>query len=210
MVRRAFAGVVGAVFALLPLVLVNAIVTTTGALNSLTPNADQQSLVVGATALVGGVLLGGGLAGWIAGRASGTAAGGVAGVIAALLYAGSLIGVIMLGGSGREGLPYVQVHPIRASAAILLVAAVLVAVALIAGRIVSPPAQPALAPSAGNATPRYAPGAGPRMDPRYGGQGLQPASHTGWQSGPPRPREPVSAPRPPQSRSGPSGPRYPR
>jgi hypothetical protein len=202
MVRRALAGVVGAVLGLLPLVLVDVMVNNPGAMGELAPTSDQ-SLLLSGTALVGGLLLGGGVAGWIAGRTGGVRAGGVGGTVAAVLYAGSLISVILLGGSrGQQGLPYVQVHPIRSSAAILLVASVIIVISLIAGRVVSPAVssapQFAGGVRSGNARP---------MDARLRPQPPQPVPSSGWQPSSSRPREQMSAPHPQQSRSA---PRYPR
>jgi hypothetical protein len=202
MVRRALAGVVGAVLGLLPLVLVDVVVNNPGAMGELAPTSDQ-SLLLGGTALVGGLLLGGGVAGWIAGRTDGVRAGGVGGTVAAILYAGSLISVILLGGShGQQGLSYVQIHPIRSSAAILLVASMIIVIALIAGRVVTPAASSAPL-SAGDAWSGYARPVDVRLRP----QPPQPAPPGGWQPISSRPREQMNAPRPQQSRSA---PRYPR
>jgi hypothetical protein len=198
MARRALAGLLGALLGLLPLVVVDAVVNSPTLMGSLTPTTDQAALM-SLTAVVGGLLLGGGAAGWIAGRKAGISAAAAAGVVTALLYASALIGAILLGGArGQQGLPYVQLHPVRSSAVVLLVASVMIVVALLAGWIVRPAPQ---APAA--MRPAY-PDRPPA--PRYAAPNSTPGAPGAWPA-PARPSQPMSAPRPRQSQSA---PRYPR
>jgi hypothetical protein len=135
MVRRVIAGILGCVAGVLPLVLVNVLVNGAGTFGDLETAAAQNAVLFGAVALLGGILLGGAIAGWIAGRRGGAAAGGVAGIIAGVLYAITVILLVVGGARQGWGPPIAALHPIRASAAILLVGALLTAVALGVGAL---------------------------------------------------------------------------
>jgi hypothetical protein len=151
MVKRVWAGVLGGVAGILPLLLVNLAVNAGGALGGVEAFAAQDALALGILALLGGVALGGGLAGWLAGRAGGTAAAGLSGALAAALYAVTVILLLVGGAKQGWGPPVAAIHPIRVSAAIILVACLLLGVALIAGALASrggmvAPADPPAAP----------------------------------------------------------------
>ena len=191
MVSRALAGLIGAVVGLLPLIAVDAVVNNPASLGSLAPNSDQAPLL-SLTAVVGGLLLGGALAGWIAGRKAGIGAAAAGGVVAALLYAGALIAVILLGAArSQQGLPYVQMHPVRSIAVVLLVASVMIVVALVAGWVVRPTKVAADAQPAYQVHP---------TGPRYPQQGPALRSPAAWPP-PARAARPLSAPRPQHRKS---------
>jgi hypothetical protein len=202
MVRRALAGLVGAALGLLPLLLLSVLMSDPARSGTAAPS-NSQVVQAGATALIGGLLLGGGVAGWIAGRKAGVAGGTAAGIVAAVFYAATLIGGIFFGGvRGKDGLYYVGLHPLRSSAAILMVASVIIVVSVLASLVVRPAGrvgpQPAAAPMASYGrppSPRYVP------QPPYAG------GSAAWPPSQPRSREQISVPRTRQSQSR---PRYPR
>jgi hypothetical protein len=78
------------------------------------------------------MLLGGAVAGWMAGR-RGLGAAALAGGIAALWYAVCIILLVVGGAKAGWGPPIAALHPLRFSAAILLVASLLLLVALLVG-----------------------------------------------------------------------------
>jgi hypothetical protein len=130
--RMVPAGILGGVLGVLPLALLNVIVNASGALGAVETLAASNSALLGAAALLGGLALGGAVAGWLAGRGGlGVAAG--AGSIAALWYAVCVILLVVGGAKAGWGPPIAALHPLRASAAILLVASLLLLVALLAG-----------------------------------------------------------------------------
>lgn len=137
MARRVVAGILGGVAGILPLVLVNLLVNTGGALGDVQAVAVEYALALGVVALLGGVLAGGGLAGWLgARRGGGIGAAGMAGALAAALYAVTVILVLVGGARQGWGPSVAAIHPIRVSAAIILVACLLLGVALITGAVV--------------------------------------------------------------------------
>lgn len=176
MARRVVAGIVGGALGVLPLVLVNLLVNAGGALGDVEAVAAQSALLLGIVALLGGVLAGGILAGWLAGRTGGAPAAGFAGTLAALLYAITVILVIVGGAKQGWGPSVAAIHPLRVSAAILLVACLLLGVALATGalvgrgRVVAPaygPAPSERRPRSGlPSDPRNRPPNGPRRDLR--------------------------------------------
>lgn len=147
--------------------------------------------MVGAIALVAGLLLGGPTAGLIGGRSLKTGGGargaGTTGIVAAALYAVSVIG-LMEAGRAFDALPLaVTEHPIRVSLGIVFLAALLLLVALVigafAGKSAETPApnavpggqQPARSmnashPGGGNRAggPAYGAGVPPNAQPRAG------------------------------------------
>jgi hypothetical protein len=129
MSRTVLAGIVGGVLGVLPLALLNLIVNASGALGAFETQAASNAAQLGALALLGGLALGGSVAGWMAGR-RGLVPAAVAGGIAALLYAVCVILLVVGGAKAGWGPPIAALHPLRASAAILLVASLLALVAL--------------------------------------------------------------------------------
>ena len=183
MARRVIAGILGCAAGVLPLVLVNVLVNGAGTFGDIETLAAQNAVLLGAVALLGGILLGGTIAGWIAGRRGGAAAGGIAGTIAGVLYAITVILLVVGGARQGWGPPIAALHPIRASAAIVLVAALLTAVALgvgaLAGRGQGPasrqaPSGPRSAAVSGLGGARYAPRP-PEEPARPGGRGYAPS-----------------------------------
>jgi hypothetical protein len=197
MARRVIAGILGCAAGVLPLVLVNVLVNGAGIFGDLETMAAQNAVLLGAAALLGGILLGGTLAGWIAGRRGGAVAGGVAGIIAGVLYAITVILLVVGGARQGWGPPIAALHPIRTSAAIILVAGLLTAVALGVGAL----AGRGQAPSGPQRAAVSGPG-GAHDAPRPPEEAVRPGGR-GYASSPSRPA--AGAP----ARSGPrrSGPR---
>jgi hypothetical protein len=163
MARRVVAGILGCVVGVLPLLLVNVLANGAGTFGDLETLVEQNAVAFGAGALLGGVLLGGAVAGSMAGRCGGAASGGIAGIIAGALYAVMVILLVVGGAKQGWGPPIAALHPLRVSAAILLIAALLTAVALgvgaLAGRgqVRRELALDSRMPEAGGASgPRYA------------------------------------------------------
>jgi positive regulator of sigma E activity len=130
---RVAGGIAGWLIGLLPLLAVN-VAAYLG-----TFSADD-AIFAGELTLVGGLLLGGIIAGVIGARPTRTQPGGVTGAfisggIAALLYAVTLVGLVI--GASLLGVApgVVGEHPIRVSAAVLFLAALLAAIAVAAGMI---------------------------------------------------------------------------
>lgn len=124
-------GVAGWIAAMLPLVGVN-----------IAGYADvfdtQTAIIAGAVALALSIVLGGLVSGLIAGRSSPARKGGAAaalpaGVIAALLYAVSLIAVVLIAVRSNVAPAVVSAHYLRVSGAILCLGAIQVGIALAAG-----------------------------------------------------------------------------
>jgi hypothetical protein len=130
--RTVLAGIVGGVLGMLPLALLNLIVNASGKLGGIETQAASNAAQLGAAALLGGLALGGAVAGWMAGR-HGLGAAALAGGIAALWYAVAVILLVVGGAKAGWGPPIAALHPLRASAAILLVASLLLVVALAVG-----------------------------------------------------------------------------
>src|SRR5579863_5725687 len=135
MLRRILAGILGSLAGALPLLMVNVLVNGGGSFGAIESTIEENVVVFGAGALLGGVVLGGVVAGWIAGRRGGTAESGVAGGIAAVLYAVMVILFVVGGAKQGWGPPIAALHPLRASAAICLVATLLLGVALLTGAL---------------------------------------------------------------------------
>jgi hypothetical protein len=176
MAKRVIAGILGAIVGVLPLALVNVVVNGGGTFGDVETQAVDHAVAVGAVALLGGVALGGTVAGWIGGRRGGAAGGGISGAVAAILYA--IVVILAAVGGARQGWapPIFALHPIRTSAAVVLVATLLLAVALVVGRLAGArPAPGARAPVSGAAGAGRLDAAGPRpvgappADPRAQG-----------------------------------------
>lgn len=166
MARRIVAGILGGVVGVLPLVLVNLLVNAGGALGGLETVAAENAAALGIMALLGGVLVGGMLAGWLAGREGGAPAAGLSGAVAALLYAVTVILVVVGGARQGWGPSVAAIHPIRVSAAILLVACLLLGVALTTGALTGRRA--AAQHTAQNTARQPAPPQHPGYGPGYG------------------------------------------
>lgn len=150
---RVAGGIAGWLIGLLPLIAVN----IAGKIGTL--SADD-AVLAGAVALLGGLLLGGIVAGAVGGRPARTRPGGVTGAfisggIAALLYAVALIALVI--GAGRAGAApaVVAEHPIRMSAAVVFLAALLLAIAVVTGAIAGRGHQGAAAHQDAPPLPRY-------------------------------------------------------
>ena len=101
----------------------------------------ETAVVAGASALIGGILLGGLVTGLIAGRSSGTRAGGAttalpAGSTAGLLYAISLVAVVMVAIRTNAAPAVVVEHPVRITVAIFCLGAILLGISLLVGMVV--------------------------------------------------------------------------
>lgn len=132
---RVAGGIAGWLIGLLPLLAVN-LAAYLG-----TFSADD-AVFAGELTLVGGLLLGGIIAGAIGARPTRAQPGGVTGAfisggIAGLLYAVTLVGLVI--GASLLGVApgVVGEHPIRISAAVIFLAALLAAIAVGAGAIAS-------------------------------------------------------------------------
>ncbi|HEV8192977.1 MAG TPA: hypothetical protein VGP82_16040 [Ktedonobacterales bacterium] len=132
---RVAGGIAGWLIGLLPLIAVN-VAAYLG-----TFSADD-AIFAGELTLVGGLLLGGIIAGVIGARPTRTQPAGVIGAfvsggIAALLYAVTLVGLV-IGASLLGVAPGVLgEHPIRVSAAVVFLAALLAAIAVVSAMIAS-------------------------------------------------------------------------
>ncbi len=184
MAKLILAGVVGSLLGMLPLALVNLLVNGSGSFGDIEAAAVQNATLLGAAALLGGPALGGSVAGWMAGRRGGLRAAAVAGTIAAALYAVSVILLVVGGAKAGWGPPIAALHPIRASAAIVLVAGLLLGVALLVGWLVGRSAAPAARLAPGAQGGAFAPPAGgppqrqpaPERDPRLAAGSRAPAA----------------------------------
>ena len=132
---RVAGGIAGWLIGLLPLIAVN-VAAYLGTFSA------YDAAFAGELTLVGGLLLGGVIAGVIGARPTRTQPGGVIGAfvsggVAAGLYAVTLVGLVI--GASLLGVApgVVGEHPIRVSAAVLFLAALLAAIAVIAGMIAS-------------------------------------------------------------------------
>ena len=171
-------GIVGWLAAVLPLLGVN----IAGYANVFD---TETAVVAGASALIGGILLGGLVTGLIAGRSSVARAGGAtmalpAGSTAGALYAISLVAVVMVAIRTDAAPAVVVEHPVRITIAILCLGAILLGVSLLVGMIVgrrgsTPESQPQT-----QAATRYQAQQGvahsqASVQPRYGQNPSQPA-----------------------------------
>src|SRR6185312_15455559 len=100
----------------------------------------ETAVVAGASALIGGILLGGIVTGLIAGRSSAARAGGAtmvlpAGSMAGALYAISLVAVVMVAIRTNAAPAVVAEHPIRITVAILCLGAILLGISLAVGMV---------------------------------------------------------------------------
>jgi len=100
----------------------------------------ETAVVAGASALIGGILLGGIVTGLIAGRSSAARAGGAtmvlpAGSMAGALYAISLVAVVMVAIRTNAAPAVVAEHPIRITVAILCLGAILLGISLVVGMV---------------------------------------------------------------------------
>lgn len=132
---RVAGGIAGWLIGLLPLLAVN-VAAYLGTFST------DDAIFAGELTLVGGLLLGGIIAGVIGARPTRTQPGGVTGAfvsggIAALLYAVTLVSLVI--GASLLGVApgVVGEHPIRVSAAVVFLAALLAAIAVAAGMIAS-------------------------------------------------------------------------
>jgi hypothetical protein len=179
MASRFVAGVLGGIAGIIPLAANAAVdyAATQGLLDATTAHWAQSPLLAGPPALLSGVALGGIVAGWPAGRRGGAAAAAAAGGIAAGLYAVVVTGLVV--GGARLGLvPSVAaVHPLRASAAVIFLASVLLAVAWLLGAVVGSGATTGAAARMGDGGRAST---GPRTE---GGRGQDLRMDAGWQRG---------------------------
>jgi hypothetical protein len=127
MLRRVIAGVVGGVAAALPVAAVN----TASASGLLDARDTQTAMLIGTVALLSGAVLGGLVAGTWAGRRGGTGAAGVAGVLAACVYAASVVARLVGWFGPRE-----TADPVATAASLVFVAALLIGIAMLIGRLV--------------------------------------------------------------------------
>lgn len=135
--RRIAGGIAGWLAAVAPLLGVN----IAGYANILD---SDTAVIAGASALFGGILLGGVISGLIAGRPNTTAdaprVGGAmvalpAGILAGLLYVASLVVVVFVA-TRTDAAPAVVVeHPLRITGAIICLGAMLVGISLLAGTL---------------------------------------------------------------------------
>lgn len=153
MASRLLAGMLGGIAGIVPLAANAAVdyAATQGLLDATTAHWALSPVFSGPPALLLGVALGGVIAGWPAGRRGGAPAAAAAGGIAAGLYAVVVTGLVV--GGARLGLvPSVAaVHPLRASAAVIFLASVLLAVAWLLGAMVGRGAETGMEASAGMA-----------------------------------------------------------
>jgi hypothetical protein len=126
---RIYGGIAGWLIGVVPLIVVNA-------LDYQGLFAFQDAVVAGLIALIGGIVLGGIAAGLLGGRAGGTIAATTSGAVAAVLYAITLISLVIGTGILDSASPLIALHPLRMSMALLFLAAILLAVAIATGTIV--------------------------------------------------------------------------
>lgn len=126
---RISGGIAGWLIGVVPLIVVN-ILDYQGLF------AFQDAVVAGLVALIGGILLGGIVAGLLGGRAGGVLAATTSGAIAAMLYAVTLIGLVIGTGVLDTASPLIALHPLRISMALLFLATILLAIAIATGAIV--------------------------------------------------------------------------
>lgn len=133
MATRIWGGIAGWLLGIAPLLAVNAV-------DYFGIYYFPNPFLAGAVALLAGLLLGGVAAGLIGGRSlqtGGGASGAAAtGIVAAVLYAVSVIGLMEAARIFDAPLFAVTDHPIRVSAGVLFVAALLLLVALVTGAVV--------------------------------------------------------------------------
>ncbi|MGZ3677172.1 MAG: hypothetical protein ACXWQR_01210 [Ktedonobacterales bacterium] len=122
-------GIAGWLIGVVPLIVVNA-------LDYQGLFAFQDAVVAGLVALIGGIVLGGIVAGLLGGRAGGTTAAATAGTVAAVLYAATLISLVIGTGILDSASPLIALHPLRISMALLFLATILLAIAIATGAIV--------------------------------------------------------------------------
>ncbi|MGZ3601182.1 MAG: hypothetical protein ACXWQ5_16060, partial [Ktedonobacterales bacterium] len=122
-------GIAGWLIGVVPLIVVNA-------LDYQGLFAFQDAVVAGLVALIGGIVLGGIAAGLLSGRAGGTIAATTAGAVAAVLYAATLISLVIGTGILDSASPLIALHPLRISMALLFLATILLAIAIATGAIV--------------------------------------------------------------------------
>jgi hypothetical protein len=190
MARRAIAGIIGGVAAALPVAAVN----TASAYGLLDAQDTQTAMLIGTVALLSGAALGGLVAGAWAGRRGGSGAAGVAGTLAAGIYVASVVARL----AGLLGPRGAAADPISTTASLAFVAALLIGIAMLVGRLTF----------RGGAVAQSAPSyprqpAAPAADPSHM---QRPPSPSGARYG--RAPEP-SAPRWPDRAAPPSAPRYP-
>ena len=181
--RRIAGGVAGWLAAVAPLLGVN----IAGYANIID---SDTAVIAGASALLGGILLGGLIAGLIAGRpaasgdtsrASGAMGALPAGILAGLLYAVSLVSVVFVATQTDAAPAVVVEHPLRITGAIICLGAILVGISLLAGTLAG--RRSGQAESARQAAPRYPVQASRQpmarqpapMQPRYEDHASQPA-----------------------------------
>jgi hypothetical protein len=129
MAARVAGGIIGWLVSVVPLVAVNV-------LDNAGVYYFPDPVLVAAVALVGGLLLGGVVAGWAGGRGRQGSGGPLAaGTIAGGLFAVSLITLLFVARSLYDLPTVLAEHPLRASAAVLFCAALLLLVALLAGAV---------------------------------------------------------------------------
>ncbi|HEX8033558.1 MAG TPA: hypothetical protein VF510_06910 [Ktedonobacterales bacterium] len=122
-------GIAGWLIGVVPLIVVNA-------LDYQGLFAFQDAVVAGLVALIGGIVLGGIVAGLLGGRAGGTTSATAAGAVAAVLYAATLISLVIGTGILDSASPLIALHPLRISMALVFLATILLAIAIATGAIV--------------------------------------------------------------------------
>lgn len=122
-------GVAGWLIGVMPLIIVNI-------LDYQDLLGLQDAVVAGLIALIGGIVVGGIAAGLLGSRAGGTLAAMTAGAIAAVLYAVTLIGLVIGTGILDSTSPLIASHPLRISMALVFLATILLAIAIATGAIV--------------------------------------------------------------------------
>ena len=125
---RISGGIAGWLIGVVPLIVVN-ILDYQGLF------AFQDAVVAGLVALVGGVVLGGVAAGLLGERGGGILSATTSGAIAAVLYAVTLIGLVIGTGILDTASPLIALHPLRISMALLFLAAILLAIAIGVGAL---------------------------------------------------------------------------
>ena len=129
---RISGGIAGWLIGAVPLIVVN-ILDYQGLF------ALQDANIAGLVALIGGIGLGGVVAGLLGGRGGGTVGATASGAIAAILYAmtliGLMIGTVNLDTASPVIAMLISLHPLRVGMALLFLAAVLLAIAIATGAI---------------------------------------------------------------------------
>lgn len=194
MATRIWGGVVGWLLGIAPLLAVNAI-------DYFGIYYFPDPFLAGAIALLAGLLLGGIVAGLVGGRSrqtgGGAAGAATTGLIAAVLYAVSVIGLMEAARIFDAPLFAVTDHPLRVSAGVLFIAALLLLVALVTGALAGTSATATSTTSSprGGYASGPARGQPPYSQPRYGASAPPSRPAGPPQSGPRGPSPDSSDPR---------------